>query len=75
MSSIPSYSITEDPNNFLKRGYRALNNTSKSSGSGLGLHIVKQICDYNDINIDIKVITNEFGKQEYIIDLEMQKEV
>lgn len=67
--SNPSYVIMEDPNNFFERGYRSANNPSKSSGSGLGLNIVKQICDYNEIKIGLKIGPDETGKQEFIVDM------
>ena len=70
--SYPSYVINEKTTNFFERGYRALNNTSKSSGSGLGLSIVKQICDFNDIDISIDVDCDEFGKQIFIVKMVFQ---
>ena len=69
--SSPSYVIQEEPNSFFKRGYRSLNhNSSKSSGSGLGLHIVKQICEYNGIFVGIDIDVDIKGKQLFIIRLE-----
>ena len=73
ISSIPSYVIMEKPKNLFERGYRASNNTSKSSGSGLGLDIVKQICDYNDINVDIYIDSDENGNQKFVVLLELKE--
>lgn len=71
MKSTPSYEVKENPNDFFRRGYRSANNTSKSSGSGLGLSIVRQICDYNNININIFVELDENKKQNFVIVLEI----
>lgn len=73
ISSLPSYIITEDTSKLLERGYRALNNTSKSSGSGLGLSIAKQICEYNDINLQLYIDADEFGKQKFVIVLDIME--
>ena len=67
--SNPSYAITENPNIFFNRGYRSPNNTSKSSGSGLGLSIVKQVCDHNGIEINLDLDVSADGKQEFIVDM------
>lgn len=74
ISSIPSYIIMEDPDKLIDRGYRAANNTSKSSGSGLGLNIANQICEYNDINLKIKIGIDESGKQKFVIILEIMED-
>lgn len=71
----PSYIITEDVNNFFLRGYRSENNTSKSSGSGLGLSIVKQICEYNQIEAKLELDSDEFGKQLFKVILQVMKYV
>lgn len=73
ISSIPSYVIMENTENFFERGYRASNNTSKSSGSGLGLDIVKQICDYNDIKVSILIESDENGSQKFVVLLELKE--
>ncbi len=73
ISSIPSYIIMENTDNFFERGYRASNNTSKSSGSGLGLDIVKQICDYNDIDVSIYIDSDENGSQKFVVLLELKE--
>ena len=67
--STPSYIITESPSAVLERGYRSPNNTSKSSGSGLGLNIVQQICNHNNINMSIEIGVDNNGKQEFIVNL------
>lgn len=72
--SKPSYVINENPNVFFNRGYRSPHNTSKSSGSGLGLNIVKQICDYNNIHIDLDVGPDEDGKQEFFVNMSFSME-
>lgn len=69
--STPSYAITENPNIFFNRGYRSPNNTSKSSGSGLGLSIVKQICDHNNIKINLDLGVSADGKQEFIVNMQI----
>lgn len=74
ISSLPSYVIVEDTNKFFDRGYRSINNTSKSSGSGLGLDIVKQICDYNEIDVKIYIEDYENENQKFVVLLE-HKEV
>ena len=63
----------ENTDNFFERGYRASNNTSKSSGSGLGLDIVKQICDYNDIDVSIYIDSDENGSQKFVVLLELKE--
>lgn len=70
-----SYVITEDPKLFFNRGYRSTNNTSKSSGSGLGLDIAKQICDSNNISIELLLSKNADGKQTFLMILEFKKDV
>lgn len=70
ITSISSYQIKEDYKLFFKRGYRSINNTSKSSGSGLGLDIVKQICDYNDIEVKIDIDKNEIEEQMFTVTLD-----
>lgn len=75
ISSRPSYVIVDDSKLFFERGYRSLNNTSKSSGSGLGLNIVKQICDYNNIKIEIDIDADENGKQKFVISMNFDDEV
>ena len=72
ISNYPSYVITEDVNLFFQRGFRSLNNTSKSSGSGLGLSIVKQICDYNNINIELHLTSDENGAQIFEVNLAIE---
>ena len=73
--SSPSYVIQEEPNLFFRRGYRSSgHNSSKSSGSGLGLHIVKQICDYNGIYVNIDIDVDTIGKQLFIMKLEFRSE-
>lgn len=59
----PSYIVSEDLSKFFIRGYRSVQNTSKSSGSGLGLSIVKQICDYNNIDVDLNIDVDSNGLQ------------
>lgn len=73
INSVPSYKITENPNLFFNRGYRASNNTSKSSGSGLGLDIVKQICDYNNIKVSIDVESEGFETQKFVVILKFNE--
>ena len=73
--SIPSYKIEESPIKFFERGYRSSNNTSKSSGSGLGLSIVKQICEFNDIGISLHVLSDNDNKQQtFKVELEVQND-
>ena len=72
--STSSYKIDENPKKFLERGYRAVNNTSKSSGSGLGLSIVKQICEFNDISISIDITYNAQNEQCFKVNLEVKND-
>ena len=67
----PSYIITEDVENFFLRGYRSENNTSKSSGSGLGLSIVKQIFEYNQIEVKLELDFDKEGKQLFKVILQI----
>lgn len=67
VSSNPSYVIMDKPKDLFLRGYRSENNTSKSSGSGLGLDIVKQICDYNGIDVKIDIDCNQNGQQVFMV--------
>ena len=69
ISSYPSYVIVENPNRFIERGYRAKDNTSKSSGSGLGLSILQQICEFNDIKLSLSLDMDEDGKQLFVIEM------
>ena len=75
ISSLPSYIIMENPSKLIERGYRATNNTSKSSGSGLGLNIASQICEYNNINLKINIDADESGKQKFVIILEVKDDL
>jgi len=75
ISSRPSYVIMEDTRLFFQRGYRSSNNTSKSSGSGLGLDIVRQICDFNNINVEIYIDADEEGRQKFVIVMNLEEEV
>lgn len=74
ISSLPSYILMENPSKLIERGYRATNNTSKSSGSGLGLNIAKQICDYNDIDLNIYIDADETGKQKFVVVLDIKED-
>lgn len=74
ISNYSSYVITEDVNLFFQRGFRSQNNTSKSSGSGLGLSIVKQICDYNNIDVDLYLTFDENGYQIFEVNLTIKGE-
>ena len=74
ISNYPSYVITENVNLFFKRGFRSQNNTSKSSGSGLGLSIVKQICDYNMIDVKLSLNSDEDGLQIFEVIMIMKGE-
>lgn len=67
IKSIPSYTIEEDEELLFKRGYRAKNNSSKSSGSGIGLSIVKEICNQNEINVKVKVKEIENVQSFFVI--------
>ena len=75
ISSRPSYVVMDDNKLFFERGYRSLNNTSKSSGSGLGLNIVKQICDYNNTKVEIDIDADENGKQKFVIIMNFENEI
>lgn len=49
---------------ILEKGVRGKSVQDKIKGTGKGLHIVKLICDYNDIDfsVDSKPIDNEYGE-------------
>lgn len=50
--------------NILEKGVRGKLVADKINGTGKGLHIVKLICDYNDIEliVDSKTINEEYGE-------------
>lgn len=75
IENYPSYVITENVDMFLERGFRSKNNTSKSSGNGLGLSIVKQICDYNRIDVKLDISSDKNGKQLFKVILIMNEGV
>ena len=75
ISNNPSYIITEDLSKFFLRGYRSYQNTSKSSGSGLGLSIVKQICDYNNIEVILNADVDENGQQIFEVIMNIRENV
>ena len=75
VENYPSYIITENIDMFFERGFRSKNNTSKSSGNGLGLSIVKQICDYNRIDVKLDISSDKNGKQLFKVILNMNEGV
>lgn len=75
IENYPSYVITENVDMFFERGFRSKNNTSKSSGNGLGLSIVKQICDYNRIDVKLDISSDKNGRQLFKVILIMNEGV
>lgn len=75
IENYPSYLIFENIDKFFERGFRSKNNTSKSSGNGLGLSIVKQICDYNRIDVRLQIDSNSEGRQLFRVILIMNEGV
>lgn len=75
VENYPSYVITENIDMFFERGFRSKNNTSKSSGNGLGLSIVKQICDYNRIDVKLDISSDKNGRQLFKVILIMNEGV
>ena len=75
IENYPSYVITENVDIFFERGFRSKNNTSKSSGNGLGLSIVKQICDYNRIDVKLDISSDKNGRQLFKVILIMNEGV
>lgn len=69
VTSVPAYFVEDNVEQLFERGYRSNFKGSKSTGNGLGLSIVKLICEHNNISVKITIQPQADNNQLFNVEM------